>query len=78
MKKRIIAIDSTNNLFRFSLSPGEMAHIGSGPITMLWGVKSVVIVKGESIIKIYSYSYGQFDMRKSGLFKYVGIKEITD
>ena len=78
MQKRIIAIDSTNKQFQFTVSPNEIAHIGNGPNTRLWNVKNVIIRSETQNIEIDGAEYGQFEFRKSGLFKYVGVKEINE
>lgn len=78
MQKRIIAIDSTNRQFKFTVSPNEIAHIGNGPNTRLWNVKNVIITSQTQHIEIDGTEYGQFNIRNSGLFKYVGVMEINE
>ncbi len=76
MDKRIIHADSINNQFYFILEPNEFAYIGSGPNTRLFNVNEILIKQEEETTTIHGMQYGQFEIRRSGLFKYVGVKEI--
>ena len=78
MNKRIIRIDSTQNQFRFSLNPNEMAHIGHGQNTSLNKVKDIVIFNGKDTIKVDGDFYEQFKIKRSGLGSYVGITKINN
>ncbi len=76
MDKRIIQADSINKQFHFLLEPNEFAYIGSGPNTRLFNVNEILIKQEKETTTIHGMQYSQFEIRRSGLFKYVGVKEI--
>ena len=77
MDKRTIQIDSLKKRFQFTIAPGEIAHIGEGPNTWIWNVKNILISNNSEVTELDGSAYNQFDIRKSGLFKYVGVKELN-
>lgn len=78
LDKRLISIDSIKQHFQFTLLPNEIAYIGSGPNTRLWNVSNILISKNEELIEIDGASYGQFEIKRSGLFKYSGLKVVDN
>ena len=71
-----ISIDKNKKNFQFKLKSGHFAYIGRGSNTRLGIVDEIEIKTGNEIRSFDPKVQSEFELKKSGLMKFVGIKTI--
>ena len=71
-----IRIDKDEKKFKFKLNSGDFAYIGRGTNARLGIVDKIEIKTGDEIKIIDPKDAGEFELKKSGLMKLVGIRVI--